>query len=379
MHGPLRWTFVVPSLGRPAGGLVVLYELANALVAGEGNRVHMVHLPTDEGRLGSLEEIPWFGFDPAITHRFASALDAAELPDADVVLYTVMVVDLCLRVPHDPAAARLLVDLQSDGGPFGRPILFLQALGIFPQETEVRALQGSGPKVSVAAWIARNLARAGLPAAQVAHVPNGIDHRTFRAAQPIEGRPRRVAMNFNPHPLKNMDGGIAALERIERELGVPAVLFGTRFPATRPTGEMRFVHAPQQRQLADEILSGSSVYLQPSTHEGFGLSAIEAMACGCALVTTSNGGSLDYARDGETAVVCDADVDAMVDALRDLLEDEPRRVEIATRGRAFVERFRWESSGHQLADVARSYLTDPDRFRRDPDLVLDEAALYRLD
>ena len=34
------------------------------------------------------------------------------------------------------------------------------------------------------------------------------------------------------------------------------------------------------------VLSAADVYLSPSRHEGFGLMQLEAMACGCVMVTT---------------------------------------------------------------------------------------------
>jgi glycosyltransferase involved in cell wall biosynthesis len=42
-----------------------------------------------------------------------------------------------------------------------------------------------------------------------------------------------------------------------------------------------------------QILSGSDIFFYPSRHEGFGLFPLEAMACGCAVITTD---AIPYAR-----------------------------------------------------------------------------------
>lgn len=352
----------MPDLPRPAGGLFALYELANALAATGRDAVHIVHMPSHEARFRSPADIPWFEFDDAVTHQFPPSLDPDLLPEADIVLYTVKSIAIALTPEAGAEGRRLIERLQTEATPAGRPMLFVQALGVFSTESEMLALAGPGPKVCVASWIAGNLVRSGLPAAEVVHIANGLDHRTFRLTTPIAGRAPLIAMNHNPHSLKNIDAGIDALEAVHRELGVPSVLFGSLVPPRPLEAGMRFVVSPTQSELAASVYRDASIYLQPSTQEGFGLCAIEAMACGCALVTADNGGSDDYAIDDETAVVCDSDAGAMADALRRLLADDARRIRIAANGERYVERFRWATSARRLREVADEYRSQPDAF-----------------
>jgi glycosyltransferase involved in cell wall biosynthesis len=360
---PLRWTFVVPGLPRPAGGLFAVYELANALAQDGRDAVQIAHLPTGETTLRSAADVPWFAFHESIEHHFLAGLDPTLLPAADVVVYTVMAVQLGTAPEAGEAGRRLVEQLQAPTSPAGLPILFVQALGVFPEATELRSLQGAGPKVCVAGWIAENLVRGGLARHDVIHIPNGLDHRTFAVRVPISGRAPRVAMNHNPHPLKNMGAGIEALARLATEQAVPSVLFGSRRPTdSMPTG-MAFLDSPSQAVLAESVYNGASLYLQPSTVEGFGLCALEAMACGCALVTPANGGSDDYAIDDETAVICESDAEAMTEALAGLVRDDARRVRIATNGVAHAARFRWPAGAARLREVAVAYCADPPRHR----------------
>jgi glycosyltransferase involved in cell wall biosynthesis len=257
----------------------------------------------------------------------------------------------------------LLDQLQREESSAGLPMLFVQTLAMFSEATEMRALAGVGPKVCVASWLAGNLIHAGVPATEAVCVLNGVDHRTFRVVQPIDDRAPRIAMNYNPHPFKNGAAGIEALEQVGRDLGTPSIVYGTRHPAIPPRGGLQFADSPGQAEIAATILGQSSIYLQPSIQEGFGLSAVEAMACGCALVTTANGGSADYAVDGETAVVCDPEPGAMADAVASLVRDDNRRISIARNGVAYVKDFTWARSASQLTKLADAYLAEPAAFR----------------
>jgi len=373
--GPLRWTFVLPGLRRPSGGQFAAYELANALSVTD--HVHIVYLPTSESRLRSTADLPWFTFRPEVAHSFPSRVDLRELPESDLVLHTVMTVDLCLSAVEDAGAAALFSHLQGEAaGPGGLPILLVQALGVFPEATEMRALAATGPKACVASWIARNLVAGGVPADEAVPIVNGVEHRTFHVIRSIADRPAGIAMNHNPHPLKNMGAGIEALERVDRETGVPTTLFGARAPARPLRGHMRFVDSPRQSEVAQHILAAASVYLQPSTQEGFGLCALEAMACGCALVTTDNGGSEDYAVDGETAVVCETEPGAMAEAVVSLLHDDARRVRLATEGAERAKSFTWSAGAERLRELGVAYLADPDALRRGAPARLDPSVRW---
>jgi glycosyltransferase involved in cell wall biosynthesis len=123
---------------------------------------------------------------------------------------------------------------------------------------------------------------------------------------------------------------------------------------------------PPQDFIVEEIYNRSRVFLCASRYEGFGFPSVEAMACGAALVTTANGGSADYAIDGETALVCEpGDVTALTDCVERLVSEDELRVRIATRGMEFVrEHFNWDSSAEELESVLGAYATEPERYGR---------------
>jgi len=118
-----------------------------------------------------------------------------------------------------------------------------------------------------------------------------------------------------------------------------------------------YVQSPPREVLVDEIYNRSAVFVCSSLREGFGLGAIEAMAGGCALVTTANGGSEEYAIPGETGLVCaPRDVAGMAERIERLIRDDALRVRVATAGRALVqERYDWDRSARELEQYLEGY------------------------
>jgi glycosyltransferase involved in cell wall biosynthesis len=358
--GPITWTFLAPGCPRPTGGDIARFEIVNSLARRGGDVVRVVHLPTEEMWIRNLADLPWFDFESTVEHRFAADLDPSGIPDADVVVYSTKLLATALAPTARDQGRRLVDALQGGSGRQWLPILFLQGHGVFPAAVEELALRLPGPKVCVGSWLARLVVERGVPASDVVHIPNGVDPRRFWIRRPIEDRSPSVAMNFDPYPAKRGRVGIEAVERLRRQLDVPGTVFGT-IPQERElaTG-VDFVLSPSQDALAERIYNEASMFLQPSRQEGFGMCAVEAMACGCALVTTANGGSADYAFDGETALVCGGDAGQMADALGRLVHDDELRRRLAVNGARYVERFRWSSSADRLAALASERLAQPD-------------------
>ena len=116
--------------------------------------------------------------------------------------------------------------------------------------------------------------------------------------------------------------------------------------------------------IVNDIYNRSRIFLNPSLVEGFGLPSIEAMACGCALVTAANGGSEDFAMDGDTAAVCGSnDPEELAEHIGELLRDDAERLRLASAGQEFVRRFDWDESAGRLEALLAAYAADPGRFR----------------
>jgi mannosyltransferase len=82
-----------------------------------------------------------------------------------------------------------------------------------------------------------------------------------------------------------------------------------------------------------------SIYAFTSRREGFGLTLIEAMASGTALVAARAGAAEIVVADGETGLLVPAgDIDALADAMEPLLKDPSLAAEFGRRARARAEK-----------------------------------------
>ena len=85
------------------------------------------------------------------------------------------------------------------------------------------------------------------------------------------------------------------------------------------------VHAFGRIDAVAPLLASADLFLLPSQSESFGLSALEALACGVPVVASRVGGLPEVVDDGVTGVLCDfGDVDAMAAASIRILRDRDR-------------------------------------------------------
>lgn len=102
------------------------------------------------------------------------------------------------------------------------------------------------------------------------------------------------------------------------------------------------------------------LYVAPQRWEGFGLTPLEAMACGAPVVATCVGAFEELIKDGETGFIVDIeDVDAMVEHLQDLLSDTNKRAafSVAARKNA-VENFSLEAEAAAIISVYKRLLSE---------------------
>jgi glycosyltransferase involved in cell wall biosynthesis len=88
----------------------------------------------------------------------------------------------------------------------------------------------------------------------------------------------------------------------------------------------------------------------PSLYEGFGLPCIEAMACGCPVVT-SNRGALQEVTAGAAVQVDPEDVTAIADAIGRVDSNEELRQELIANGLHRAASFSWDRYAEQFLQI----------------------------
>jgi glycosyltransferase involved in cell wall biosynthesis len=89
----------------------------------------------------------------------------------------------------------------------------------------------------------------------------------------------------------------------------------------------------------------------PSTYEGFGLPAAEAMACGAPLVSTTAGALPEVVGDAGI-LIPPADPGALAEAISKLMDNPAQRMELSILGRKrILENFNWKDAARRTLDV----------------------------
>lgn len=141
------------------------------------------------------------------------------------------------------------------------------------------------------------------------------------------------------------------LAAVCRELEVPLLLAGTVVPGeVVPAGARHLGYVPAVDLPA--LYGAVTVVAYCSRYEGFGLPAVEALACGAALVTTAVG-AIPQACGDAAAVVPAERTEPLVAALRGLLNDVDHRTELRRRGPGQAARSTWRHTAELTAAVHR--------------------------
>lgn len=103
------------------------------------------------------------------------------------------------------------------------------------------------------------------------------------------------------------------------------------------------------------LYSSAVAFLFPSLDEGFGLPIIEAMQCGCPVITSNISCMPEVA--GDAAILVDPySVDDILSAMKDMASNPVRRDELRQKGFDRAKLFSWENTAHRTMDIYRSVL-----------------------
>lgn len=343
-----RLTFVLPgSSGSPTGGARIVYEYANRLAA-RGHVVNVVHSPVTridpswKMLAKALFRYPqrwidrsyrpdsWMTVDPGVNVYWVPLLHGRYIPDADIVIAT---------------AWKTAEWVARYGESKGSKYYFIQGFEDWDASRERVEATWKLPlrKLVIARWLQQMAAKLS---ESVTHVPNAIDGQQFFCEVPPSARDEaRVAMLYHAHKLKGCDVGLAALQQVKETYPKLRVeLFGIPSCPQNLPDWIQYHRNPRQSELR-AIYNRAAIYLAPSWNEGWGLTALEAAACGAALVATDIDGYREFAVPDFNALMSPVGVpEGLAKNLLRLLGDSKLRESIARKGMDTACEFNWTHS-----------------------------------
>jgi glycosyltransferase involved in cell wall biosynthesis len=100
------------------------------------------------------------------------------------------------------------------------------------------------------------------------------------------------------------------------------------------------------------VYKSSDIFISTSWWEGFGLPPIEAMGCGCAVITSNSGGVNEYAIPNINCLMFTPKrVTELTQCLKSLIADEQLRLKLSLAGQETAKVFNWDRSTKQLLDI----------------------------
>lgn len=103
------------------------------------------------------------------------------------------------------------------------------------------------------------------------------------------------------------------------------------------------------------LYSGATAFVYPSLYEGFGLPILEAMSCGCPVIT-SDTGSMKELASGFGILIDPESIDSIGNGMLKLIKDSNLREQYKTKGLLRVRDFSWDKTALQTIECYRSLL-----------------------
>ncbi len=345
------------------GSGVVATELAQQL-AGRGHEVHLVSYETP------------FRFDPNQSHLTFHRVEVSEYPLFRYQPYSlnltnkiielvedhgVEVVHSHYAVPHAQAAWMAREVLREERGLdvklactlHGTDISLIGRERSFFELTRF-AIQRQDLLTAPSRWLAEMTEREfHTPQKKIVVIPNFVDLDRFRPAHVPETRHRlgaedRVVITHasNFRPVKRIGDVVRGFAALRKRLQAALVLVGEGPDLEKADRLAKELGVQDDLEVLgkiarlEPILQASELFLLPSIAESFGLSALEAQACGCPVIGYRAGGLPEVVADGETGILCAPGENVCLGTLAaDLLEDPERYLAMRTASYENAQRF----------------------------------------
>jgi glycosyltransferase involved in cell wall biosynthesis len=205
------------------------------------------------------------------------------------------------------------------------------------------------------------LSRHWLPASRIDVVPHGVSDRFLTPSS--ESAPDRGAGALFCGAWDHVKGITYLVDAFrllaERGRPVPLTVLGPGLPseqvlASFPESVRPYVtvidRVPEERVI--EAFRRHDLLVFPSTYEGFGLVALEAMSQGLPIVTTPVGCAPETVRDGDTGLIVPSrDSAAIASAVRRLMDDPALRRRMGAAAAAAVSLMSWRRTAELTVDV----------------------------
>ena len=200
----------------------------------------------------------------------------------------------------------------------------------------------------------------GIEESRMRVIYNGIDSELFSPSGGVARLDDMILMVMSRDTaVKGLRFLLEALAELRKRWDLKLVVVGTTLgdgvteklmDRLGVTGAVTFRNQIETSELI-ELYRTATLVAVPSTYEGFGIPAAEAMACGAPLVSTTAGALPEVVGDAGI-LIPPADSAALTAAIAQLMESPAKRSEYSILGRKrIIEKFNWSNAARLTAEV----------------------------
>jgi len=200
----------------------------------------------------------------------------------------------------------------------------------------------------------------GIPESRMKVIYNGIDSDLFSPSEEVPRLDNMVLMVMSRDTaVKGLRFLLEALAELRKRWDLKLVVVGTTLgdgvteklmAKLGVTDAVTFRNQIETSELI-KLYRSATLVAVPSTYEGFGIPAAEAMACGAPLVSTTAGALPEVVGDAGI-LIPPADSAALAAAIAGLMDNPAKRAEYSVLGRKrIVEKFNWSNAARLTAEV----------------------------
>jgi glycosyltransferase involved in cell wall biosynthesis len=100
-----------------------------------------------------------------------------------------------------------------------------------------------------------------------------------------------------------------------------------------------------------DLLNTAEVFIFPSYFEGFGIPNLEAMACGCPVITSRAFAIPEVVRDAALLLQNKEDANELADKILQIIENKDLKNNLVNKGFERVKSFSWEESAKTVLNI----------------------------
>ncbi len=337
--------FVLPEASNhPIGGYKIAFEYANRLVEA-GYRVKILFLnenglkkyPVPKFVKHTFEnfrtkrEPRWFNLNPNIEKISSTQKNYRKLiEDVDIAIATAVTTAYPIKKIFPHSKKMYLIQDFEDWNVSPKFVYKTYGLGY--------------TNIVVSRWL-KNIVDKYSKSPSI-YIQNPINTNKYKVINSIENRDKySIGMLYHESPIKGCKYTIQAIKKVkEKYPSLNLLMFGAYNPPTNLSSWVTYYKNASSDQTV-KIYNSISIFVSGSVKEGFGLTGLESMACGSALVSTDYRGVQEYAVDEKNALLSPIkDSNGLANNIIRLIEDDNLRKNIAYNGEKTAQEFSWKKA-----------------------------------